>query len=155
VKTLDSDGRTHTVIRYVEFELASDPAPLAAALIAESARRGIPQKRWYGSSTTLYRHYPVRMQSPPFLRIHWHAMPRVSTFLESLPSRVEIAPPVKVSEDFADMESLTSGAQKQRLRELNQRGQTIAAVYLARKLYGLDLTAATKLVRELDGDSHS
>jgi hypothetical protein len=155
VKTLDSDGTTHTVIRYVEFELASDPALLAAALVAESARHEVPEKRWYGSSTTLYRHYPVRMQSPPFLRIQWHALPGASTFLDGLPSRVEIAPAVRVSEDFADLERLTSEEQKQRLRELNQRGQTIAAVYLARKLYGLDLTAATKLVKALSGESQS
>lgn len=155
LRTLDSDGEKTETRRLVELELAVDPTPLAQALATECSRPGAPQKRWYGSSTTLYRDYPVLMQSPPFLRVEWRAVPSATAFLEGLRQRVEIAPPIKTSEDFANLKGLTREQQEQRLRDLNQRGQTIEAVHLARRLYGMDLTQASKFVKELDGAMRS
>ncbi len=155
LRTLDSDGEKTETRRLVEFELAVDPAPLAQALAAECARPGVPQKRWYGTSTTLYRDYPLLMQSPTFLRVEWRAVPSATAFLDGLRQRVEIAPAVKTSEDFANLKGLTREQQEQRLRDLNQRGQTIEAVHLARRLYGMDLTQASKFVKELDGAMRS
>lgn len=51
--------------RYVELELSVDPTPLAAALDTESGRPAVPEKRWYGTSSTLYQDYPVLIQSRP------------------------------------------------------------------------------------------
>jgi hypothetical protein len=154
--TLDSEGaKTVQTRRLVELELAIDPAPLAEALAIECARPGGWEKRWYGRSATLYRDYPVLMQSPPFLRIEWRVVPRASVFLDGLRSHVEIAPPVTVSEDFANLQGLTRTQQEQRLRDLNQRGHTIDAVYIARRLYGLDLTQASKFVKELSAGVRS
>jgi hypothetical protein len=154
--TLDSEGaKTVQTRRLVEFELAIDPAPLAEALAIECARPGAWEKRWYGRSATLYQDYPVLMQSPPFLRITWQVVPRASTFLDCLRSHVEIAPPVTVSEDFVNLQGLTREQQEQRLRDLNQRGHTIDAVYMARRLYGLDLTQASKFVKELSAGVRS
>lgn len=76
-------------------------------------------------------------------------------FLDGLRQRVEIAPPIKTSEDFANLKGLTLEQQKQRLRDLNQSGHTIEAVHLARRLYGMDLTQASKFVKELDGEMQS
>jgi len=149
LRTLDSDGTKTETHRLVELELAIDPTPLAQALATECARPGTPEKRWYGSSTTLYRDYPVLMQSPPFLRVAWRAVPGATAFLDGLRPRVEIAPAVNISEDFANLQGLTREQQEQRLRDLNQRGHTIEAVHLARQLYGMDLTQASKFVEEL------
>jgi hypothetical protein len=155
LRTLDSDGEKTETRRLVEFELAIDATPLAAALAAECARPGAPLKRWYGSSTALYRDYPVLMQSPPFLRVAWRAVPSATAFLDGLRQCVEISPPVTVSEDFANLQGLTPEQQEQRLRDLNQRGQTIEAVHLARRLYGMDLTQASKFVKALSAGMRS
>jgi hypothetical protein len=154
--TLDYEGaKTVQTRRLVEFELATDPAPLAEALATESARPGAKEKRWYGSSATLYKDYPVLMQSPPFLRVEWRAVPSAGAFLDGLRQHVQVAPPVTISEDFANLQGLTREQQEQRLRDLNQRGHTIDAVYMARRLYGLDLTQATKFVKELSAGMRS
>jgi hypothetical protein len=82
-------------------------------------------------------------------------VPGAKAFLNVLRSYVEIAAPIKVSEDLANLHGLTRDQQEQKLRELNQRGQTIDAVYMAKRLYGLDLTQATNYVKELSGRSVS
>jgi hypothetical protein len=142
-------------IRWVEFELATDPAPLAAALDTESGRPAAPEKRWYGTSATLYRDYPVLMQSPPFLRVKWQVVPRASAFLEALRGHVAIAPEVVLAADLAHLQGLSRDQQETRLRELDKRGHTIAAVYMARKLYGGSLADATNFVNGLRGGSQS
>jgi hypothetical protein len=76
------------------------------------------------------------MQCPPFLRVEWRAVPRASVFLDVLRQRVETAPPVESSEDFANLKGLTRKQQERRLRDLSQRGQTIEAVQWARRRYG-------------------
>lgn len=143
------DGTTERTRRIVELELDGDLVPLSKSLAAETATRAPRRKTWYGNTSTLYRHYPVRMVSPPFLQVEWSAVPGANAFLEALRPYTSIAPPVVVSEDFANIGSLDREEQERRLRELDQRGQTIAAVYLARKLYGYDLTQAEDFIRGL------
>jgi hypothetical protein len=143
------DGDTERTRRLVELELAGDLAPLSEALAAEIAKPAPRQKTWYGHTSTLYRHYPVRMVSPPFLQVEWSAVPGPKLFLEALRAHTTVAPPVMVSEDFAEIDSLNREEQERRLRELDQRGETIAAVYLARKLYRYDLTQAEGFIRGL------
>jgi hypothetical protein len=153
-KTRDMEGATsERTRRLVEFELGVDPAPLAAALAAERARPAPLETSWYGLKTaTLYQHYPVSMPDPPFLRVEWQVMPGASTLLDALRPRVTIAPTVVVLEDFANLKGLTREQQKKRLRELDEHGQTIAAVYMARRLYAYDLTQATTFVKGLRGE---
>ena len=155
LRTLDSDGEKTETRRLVELELGVDPAPLAQALATECARPGAPQKRWYGSSATLYRDYPVLMQSPPFLRVEWRALPSATEFLDSLRQRVKIEAPIRTSEDFANLKGLPREQQEQRLRDLEQRGHTIEAVHLARRLYGMDLRQASEFVKELSAEMRS
>jgi hypothetical protein len=153
VKTRDADGAIETRFRRcAELELAINAASLAAALATESARPARWEKRWYGQSTTLYRDYPVQVQ-PPFLRIEWRVVPGVSHFLDALRQHVAIAPSVVIAENFADLERLPRDQQEKRLRDLDQRGNTIAAVHMARKLYGLSLAEATHFVKNLSGES--
>ncbi|MGH9495225.1 MAG: hypothetical protein ACRD3B_09525 [Candidatus Sulfotelmatobacter sp.] len=149
VEVLDSANQNKTetqIIRWVELELAIDPGPVAAALDAESSRPGAPEKRWYGSSTTLYRDYPAQMQVAPFLRIKWQAVPGPRAFLEALREHVEIAPEVKTDTNFAHIQDLPVEEQKKRLRDLKARGQVIPAVYLAQRIYRCNLTEAKRIV---------
>ena len=137
------------VLGWIELELAIDPAPLADAIATECGRSAVPEKRWYGTSATLYRDYPMQLQAPPFLRVQWRVVPRAGAFLDALRPRVEIAPKVVVSADFSDLGGLSREDQERRLRELCQRGDTMAAIYLVRRLRGCNLTEATKLVEGL------
>jgi hypothetical protein len=142
-----SQNRTETqIIRWIELELAIDPTPVADALAEEGGRSGVPEKHWYGTSTTLYRDYPVQMQVPPFLRIKWQATPGPGALLDTLPERIEIAPEVVVKADFGSLQNLSADEQTKRLRELKQRGQVIAAVYLARRTFHCSLADAKKFV---------
>ena len=144
-------GSTTEIQHWVELELATDTAALVDALGTERGRPAAMEKRWYGTSSTLYLDYPVQMQTPPFLRVRWQVVPRSAVLLDALRPRVEIAPEVKVSEDFFALQNLPAAEQEKRLRELNERGQTMAAIYMARRLYGCNLTEATNLVNGLRG----
>jgi hypothetical protein len=143
-------GNETQYLRYVELELAGDLAQLASAL-AEASEIAPAEKRWYGTSSTLYQDHPVRMQSPPFLRLHWQVVPGPRKFLDALRPYAGIADTVSLSEDFAHLGSLSREEQERRLRELVARGQTIAAVYMARKLYGGSLADAKNMIDGLSG----
>lgn len=156
VTTPEMNGRNASELQHwVELELATNPATLVDALASERGRPAAAEKRWYGTTSTLYLDYPVQIQTPPFLRIRWQVVPRAAVLLDALRPRVEIAPDVKVSEDFSKLQNLSAAEQQKRLQELNQRGQTIAAIYMARRLYGCSLTEATNFVKGLSGGPHS
>ena len=145
---------THTR-RWIELELAIDPAPLSAAIDTEYARPAVWEKRWYGNSATLYQDYPVVMQRPPFVRIQWQVTPSPKAFLKMLASYVQVEPKVTVGTDFVKLNGLPREQQERRLRELDRRGRTIDAVYIARNLYSLDLSGATKFIDTLREGSQS
>lgn len=127
--------------RLVEFELAGDSAPLAQALADESARRP--------PNSTLYRHYPVQMESSTCLQVEWGVVPGVKVLLDALSRYTHIATPVEVSQDYVNLQGLSRQEQEKRLLELDETGQTFAAIYLARKLYSYDLTQARAFVEGL------
>ena len=150
VEKRDGQGKVVTeFLRWVELELTVNLASLTDALSNERARPGPTIKRWYGSSKTLFQDYPVQMQTAPFLRVRWQVVPRASVLLDALQSRVTIAPTVKLSSDFSNLQGLSRDEQVKRLQDLNARGETIAATYLAQKIYGCDLTQATHIVKGL------
>lgn len=156
LETKDAQNRTQTqFLKWIELELAIDPAAIVDALGTERGRPAPSEKRWYGKSSTLYLDYPVLMQTPPFLRIAWRVVPTASDLLELLRPPIEIAPEVTIKQDFIRLDSLPPEDQRKRLRELSHRGQTFAAIYLARHLYGYDLTQATNLVKELQGETQA
>ena len=143
-------GGTQTqYLRYVELELSGDTAPLAEALQAERGEQAPLEKRWYGTSSTLYRDYPVTMTAPTFLRIRWDVVPGAHKFLDALRPYTVIADPVSLTQDFTRLKSLSREEQQQQLRELAARGQTITAMYAARKLYGCSLGEAKEMVDSL------
>jgi hypothetical protein len=55
---------------------------------------------------------------------------------------VTVVAPVRISKDFGNINALSREQQEQRLRELNARVETTAAVYVARRLYGYGLSEA-------------
>ncbi len=144
-------GQTSTqFLRYVELEIPGNTAPLVGALSNERGESAPMKKRWYGgSSSTLYQDYPVTMTAPPFLRIRWDVFPGAKAFLEALRPYAAISETVSLTHDFAHLQSLSRDAQQEQLRELAARGQTVNAIYTARKLYGCSLEEAKEMVDSL------
>lgn len=151
VETLDPQGHGTTTqyLRYVELEIGGDVAPLAKALNAEITEKAPMEKRWYGRSSTEYQDHPVRMPRTPFLQLRWQVVPGAKKFLEALRQYTTIADPVSLTQDFVNLQNLGPEEQLRRLRELNERGEKIAAIYLARKLYGCGLAEAKDMVEQL------
>ena len=136
-------------LRYVEVELSSDTAALAAALQAERSEQAPLEKHWYGTSSTVYRDYPVTMITPTSLRLRWDVVPGTQKFLDALRPYTVIADPVSVREDFTQLKSLGREEQQKELRKLAARGQTVNAIYVARQLYGCSLGEAKQMVDSL------
>ena len=146
----DAEGRTATqIIRYIEIELAGQTSALEKALQAEIAEKAPIEKGRLVNSSTLYEDHPVRMPSPPFLQIRWQARPGAQKFLDALRPNAAIADPVSISQDFAHLQGLNREEQQKRLRELAQRGETIAAIYTARRLYGCGMEEARSMIDQL------
>jgi hypothetical protein len=144
-----SGGRSTRTIRQVEFEIVGDPAVLARALHDERTRAAPPKKRWYGTTSTLYRHYPVRLVKPAFLQIEWSSVvPSRAVLIDRLRPFSVIESKI-VIEDFTKLESLSRAEQEQRLRELDARGELISAVYAARRLYGYSIADASLFIEDL------
>lgn len=88
----------------------------------------------------------MRMKSPPFLQIRWRAVPSARKFLDLLQPYTRIDEPVLLTQDFVHLQSLAGDEQRWRLRELAARGETIAAIYTARRLYGCGFAEAKDMV---------
>ena len=126
-------GTTQTqYLRYVDLELSGDTAPLADALQSERGEDAPKEKHWYGTSSTLYRDYPVTMVAPTLLRIHWDVVPGAHKFLDALRPYTVIADTVSLSHDFTHLKSLSREDQQKQLRDLVVRGQNMTAMYAAR-----------------------
>jgi hypothetical protein len=141
-----SGGTQTQFLRYIELELAGDTAPLESALQVERSAKPLMKKHWYGSGSTLYRDYPLTMSTPPFLRIRWDVVPRAARFLAYLRQYTRIADPVSLKQDFTRLQSLSHEEQQKQLRDLAVRGEIIAAIYIARKLYGFSMLQAKTMV---------
>lgn len=150
VQVPDTQGRNSTQFRrYVELELAGNLDALSRALDAELGEKAPTEKRWYGSSSTLYQEHPVHMEPPPFLRLRWQVFPGTHRFLDALRPYTTIADEVWIKQDYANLQGISREEQQKRLRELDQRGDTITAIYMARRLYGCGLQEAQQMVEEL------
>lgn len=151
--TTKPGGTLTQFLRYVELELTGDVAPLASALGDERGESAPVEKHWYGSSTTLYRDYPVTIDTPPFVRIRWDVAPGARTFLDALRPHTVIADTVSLKADFTRLQSLGAEEQKTRLQELARRGDVITAAYIARRLYGGGLADAKAVVEGLQREA--
>lgn len=86
-------------LHFIDLELSCDTAELTHALQSERSQSAPMLKHWYGSSSTLYRDYPVTMSDQKVLRIHWNVVPRAQKFLEALRPFTAIADPVSLTRD--------------------------------------------------------
>jgi hypothetical protein len=135
----------------VEIAVESDTAELAEALKKERAKHGPRQAMWFGSSSTRYGHYPVRVSSPGHIEIEWAASPKPEAFFEALQPHVRIGDEVQITRDFTGAADASGKDQESKLLELAESGDTMAAIALARKIYGYDLTQAKTFVDGLLG----
>jgi hypothetical protein len=145
----DSDspsGLTTRTVHLVELELIGDVSPLAQALAAERARCG-PRWREHGGTPTRYHHHPVRMLSPTTLLLEWEVVPDRERLLDLLRPHAAIEPPAdRTQESLETIKGLPRLDQESRLLALSETGQDLAAITLARQLYGFDLTRAKAFV---------
>lgn len=136
-----SEKSTERRRRLVEIELSGDTAPLARAISAERARRP--------PNATLYKDYPVRMSSPTRVQVEWSITPRAEVFLDAMRRHTSITTPVDKRRDFGRLAGLARHEQEAQLQELIDAGQTIDAIYIARKLYSYDLPQARDYIENL------
>ncbi|HUO18055.1 MAG TPA: hypothetical protein VMX38_23980 [Verrucomicrobiae bacterium] len=137
-------------LRYIDLELSGDTAAIADALQNERGEQAPMKRRWYGgSSSTIYRDYPVTISTPTCIRIHWDVVPGPKSFLDALRPYTVIADPVHLTQDFTRLKSLSREEQQKQLRDLVVRGQDITATYAARRLYGGSLAEAKQMVDSL------
>ncbi len=137
-------------LRYIDLELSGDTATLADALNAEHNEEAPSKKRWYGgTSSTLYRDYPVNMSGPATVRIHWDVVPGTHKFLAALRPYTVIADPISLKQDFTHLKSLSHEDQEKQLSDLVTRGQNITAVYAVQKIRGCSLGEANRVVNSL------
>jgi hypothetical protein len=73
-------------------------------------------------------------------------VPRAARFLAYLRQYTRIADPVSLKQDFTRLQSLSHEEQQKQLRDLAVRGEIIAAIYIARKLYGFSMLQAKTMV---------
>jgi hypothetical protein len=141
---------TRQTRRLVELELADDSS-LAKALEDEVSRKPPTEKHWYGTSGTKYNHAPVWLAGSGLLDVEWGVAPGADSFLEAIRSYAKIEAPVEVTVDYTRLKGLSREEQERRIAELAGSGQIIAAVYVARRLLGYDLTQARSFVDGLLG----
>jgi hypothetical protein len=127
--------------RLVELDLAGDASALEKALAGERANRP--------ANATLYKDYPMRTASSTCIQVKWSVVPGADEFLDELGQYTSIAPATQKSNDYVDLEGQSREEQEKRLLELVGAGQTIDAVYIARKLYSYDLSQAKAFVENL------
>ncbi len=144
-------GATQTqFLRYVDLELSGDTKALADALQTERGEQAPQEKRWYGgTSSTLYRDYPVTIVAPTLLRIHWDVVPGAHKFLDALRPYTVIGDTISLSHDFTHLKTLSREDQQKQLRDLVVRGQNMTAMYAASRLYGCSLGEAKQMVDSL------
>ncbi|HZP66533.1 MAG TPA: hypothetical protein VFB32_09490, partial [Rudaea sp.] len=114
-RVMSDDGPTTYRRRLVELQLGVDGDELAAALAAEIARPAPRVQHWYGTSSSVVRHYPVRMAAPDRVQIEWEVVPAARSLLGLLP---RASAPATASLDFTALAALPREAQDARLREL-------------------------------------
>lgn len=147
---MDAQGeRTTRTVQYVQLDVTGDVSGLSAALSNERTQAGARRAHWYGTTTTLYSHYPVRVLAPSIVQVEWGVVPGVKAFLNTLRPFVRIADATFTTEDFSQLKMLGPEQQRDRLRELDASGQTVLAIVTARRLYGYDLAAAKDFIEGL------
>jgi ribosomal protein L7/L12 len=91
------------------------------------------------------------MPSAGRLQLDWRVAPSAQAFLNAISPCTDIAAPTSRSLDYSELKGMRREQQEQRLLQLAQAGQKIAAIKIARELYGYDLTQGRAFVEDLVG----
>jgi hypothetical protein len=148
VSTPRTDAVTEQRRSVVEIELKGDLQSLTRAIDDELVRC-FGSGRRHDAASTRYRHAPVRMTSPTTLLLEWKVTPGPGVLCAILRAHGVATDVGENSVDYRQIATLSRADQERRLLELTETGATIAAVDLARRLYGYDLTRAKAFVEEL------
>lgn len=125
----------------IVFQLKGDTTSLTSA-IGDEAHRIMGRD----GPNTRYRHTPVRMSSANTLELDWTVVPRAGELMALLSSHGVPIETAEATTDYAHLETLTRDEQEKRLLDLVEQGNTIAAIQIARRLYGYGLTRAKQFV---------
>ncbi len=91
----------------VELELACDTRALKQALMEERQGSGPKASRWYGSTSIVYRHYPVTVLDNHRLQLEWGVVPRAETFVQSLSRHTQVMAPAEELKDYGSRQKLS------------------------------------------------
>jgi hypothetical protein len=133
----------------LELVLSANTSELQEALrreAGETCRTGGGSK---DAGRSRFAHYPVELASPEQLDVEWAVVPNRAALLGLLNGRVQIAPTIEERDDEVNLRTQTRAEQETRLLDLVSSGRTVAAVRLARALYGYGLTEANAFIRQL------
>ncbi len=143
---VDKSAERHR--RLVEMELSGGTEQLAQAIADERARRP--------AGLTLYKDYPVRVSSPTRLQLDWRVQPRAEVFLDAMRAHAQVGAVQDQRRDTSQLQGKSRDEQDAFLLELIDAGQTIDAIYLARKLYAFNLSQARGHIEALRrGSAHT
>ena len=146
----ERSGTTRRRRVLVDIDLREDAPEIADALATERGREGPRVRRWYGTSSSRWRHYPVRMPSPRRLEIEWGGVaPSAASLLSVLAAHGADVEVRDVTTDYSRLAALTPAQQEGKLRELAEQGEVIEAAQIARRLYGYDYGRAKRYVEAL------
>ena len=99
-------------------------------------------------SGATHRHYPVRVIAPSILRIEWNGIyPRITKALGLFSQRAAVEPTLKLRPQ--DWQGLRGQDLDDRILDLAQRGDTLGAVKIVRRKYGLALGESKQFVDDL------
>lgn len=149
-KEITPGSRNGTQVQYyrhLEFALRRPFGnELPEALLAERNTKGSPDCRTSSRSLD----YPVQVKGENTLRIRVNGLrPRWKTALREFEKNgVSIAPEKREAEDYTELLEDKRQMEDQ-LIVLVEQGKTLAAVKLARRRYGMNLTQANKFIDEL------
>ena len=130
------------------FQARKRKAPSVEILRLKQEIRSDRLRNQPGQSGATHRHYPVRLIEPSILRIEWNGIqPRITKALGLFSQRAAVEPTLKLRPQ--DWQSLRGEDLDDRILDLAQRGETMAAVRMVRRKYGLALGESKQFVDDL------
>jgi len=146
VATMKPSGSpSYRYVSYLDIFLNHDDTAELESAMDEDAKRQPPPGRFVTSDRD--GDTPARLTAPDVVRIRWDSdSPRLENVIKLLSGNVQVRPTVKVD---PGKDKLPSERLEQDILDALDRGDTITAVTLARKRYGLDLTKAHQFVEDL------
>lgn len=146
-----ADSQTTTT--YLDVKLQDvDTADLERGLAEERRRKGPLVRR----TRTKAQHYPVRLVEADILRIDWRdhrtrITPGIDAAIDLLGRRFHVADAGSLRQASV-VGSTDNRQQEERLLDLVERGEVVAASLLASRLYSLSTTEAREFIAGLDRD---